>query len=212
MRLLAEAFYYLTDFPSFFYGLWRISRMPQHKVTIFGGKFAKTDSDFYQQAFLAGQSLVNHGMAVMTGGGPGIMEAALCGAYQAYPDRALGIGVRNIDINFFSSCPVKSVMINNFDLRKSLLINYSIGFIVFPGGLGTLDEIAEVLNEIKIKRKPPVPIILIGKSFWHPLMEWIVQSVKEGYILKSYEHLFEVTDDIHYAVRIMVDRAKTATD
>lgn len=188
----------------YIYGLWQISRLKQPIVTIFGGKRAHKEDVYYQQAFTLAGILAQQGISVLTGGGPGIMEAALCGAYaQEKKGRSLGIGVQGVDVGFKSICGQKTIFLGDFMSRKKLLIDYSCGFIIFPGGIGTADELMEVLNLIKTKKIKSVPVVLIGTKYWKPLLDWFALAIKEHFIEPEHATIFEITDDVQHAINII---------
>lgn len=206
--VIRESFAYLFNYPRSVYCLWRVSRLQKPMVTVFGGKRAKVDSNYYKQAFQLGGKLVKNNMSVLTGGGPGIMESALCGAVAQKKGYSLGIGVTGVDVKFVSACKQETIYTPDFAARKKLLIDYSSGFIAFPGGIGTLDEVAEVLNLIKVNKIKKVPMILIGAEFWKPFVEWMALAQEHDYIAPEYAQLFQVTDDLDHAVNQMVAYTK----
>lgn len=137
------------------YGIWHISKLKQAPITIFGGHLLERSSIFMTQASQLGHKLANHGIPVLTGGGPGIMEAASCGAFNVKKGviTSIGINVKGLETGIEqSTCPRKVIDVDNFPARKWLLIHYSIGFVVFPGGYGTLDELMELLTLIQTKK------------------------------------------------------------
>lgn len=183
------------------YGAWQLSKLDQPVVTIFGGTRPHDDDPVIDQARVLAGMLASEGMSIVTGGGPGLMQAANCGAADVYrKKRTLGIGVKGIDDGFTNACsPVLKV--NHLFLRKWLLIRHSIAFIVFPGGISTADELFEVLNLIKHGNIPPLPVILIGREFWQPLIDWLcVSSRNAGFVKDAHCNLFTVTDDLNEVV------------
>lgn len=188
------------------HGAYAITKLQQPIVTIFGGMRAKLNDPFAQQAYQMARLLVEHKITVLTGGGPGIMEAANCGAASVAQDKGLkatdtlGIAVLGVDEDFDNPCS-ELYKVRHFFVRKNLLIRYSIGFIVFPGGIGTMDELFEVLNLLKHHRIPPLPVVLIGKEYWSPLLAWFNDSALEGGFIKpEYLEFFTVTDDLNVAL------------
>lgn len=184
-------------------GSWRLSKLEAPFITIFGGKNIIETEEPAQRAHVIAAALVDHGYAVVTGGGPGIMVAANCGAQQkaiALNKKGLwtlGIGVRGVDTGYKNPCaPV--YFTSNFFTRKHLLIYKSSGFVIFPGGIGTLDEFFEVLNLVKTGKIAPVPIILVDKQYWKPIIDWYYNSgIESGFILKEHAKLFAIADDPH---------------
>lgn len=204
-KIAQEIWHSLYNYPRFIYCLLRLLRMPEPKVTVFGGKRAQPHTKFYDIAFACGKLLAQKNYSVLSGGGPGIMEAVLCGVLEtgAAKNRAMGIGVVGIDTEFTSKCGYDVIYLPDFASRKWLLIHYSKGFIVLPGGFGTLDEAAQVVNLIKTHKMEKVPIILIGKEFWQPIIDWIGQSMQQGLIQQEFKELVISTDDIQQAMNII---------
>lgn len=184
------------------FGVLRISKLPKPIVSIFGSsKTAQTDK-YAHEANMIAALLVKQGISVLTGGGPGIMEAANCGAVLKNKEglvSSIGIGVRGLNESK-NTCVQEYFEMDYFFARKWLLTQYSSGFIVFPGGFGTLDELAEVLVLIQTKQMKKVPIVLIGKEYWRPFMEWVTQeALPHGLIRREHVSLFSVTDDPYKA-------------
>lgn len=193
--------------PMFWYGWLKVIRMPQPIVTIFGGKEMHKKDEPYGQAFKCGSLLAIRDFSLLTGGGPGIMEASLCG-FQKEKDKkgsALGIGVRGVDDHFHLACDANFVAMPSFAARKWLLIRYSAAFIIFPGGIGTLDELADTLNTIKFSIIPRVPVILIGTHYWKPLVAWYSQGCNQSYIRSDLADVLTITDDVREAVDLIYD-------
>ena len=140
-------------------------------VTVFGSARTKPDEPFYQQAVDVGEALVRMGFTVMTGGGPGIMEAANKGSFEA---GGTSVGCNIIlpmeqDPNPYLH---KWIDIPYFFVRKFMLVKYSYAFIVMPGGVGTLDELFESLTLIQTGRMEQVPFLLFGRAFWEKIINW----------------------------------------
>ncbi|PKN03501.1 TIGR00730 family Rossman fold protein [Candidatus Dependentiae bacterium HGW-Dependentiae-1] len=202
-------------FRSVWAGIWFISalfylgRLRRPVVTIFGGKRASGESVYAQQAYEFARQLVEHKFSVLTGGGPGIMEAANCGAYNAalrqgdLHKHTLGIGVCGVNGDFVSRC-AHVVVMPYFYMRKWLLMAYSTAVVVFPGGFGTADELFQLLNLMKLQKLPVRPVILIGTAYWKPLLAWIYESgVAQGFIPAESAELLVVTDDLEKALAIV---------
>jgi len=168
-------------------------------VTVFGSARTKEDNPNYQNAVKVGRELVNMGFGVMTGGGPGIMEAANRGAKNA---GGTSIGC-NIILPFEQKPnPYLDVMINfnYFFVRKVMLLKYSYAFVVMPGGAGTMDELFEVITLIQTKKIFNFPVVLIGKEYFYELMDFLELMVKEGTISPEDIDLFYVTDSVEEAM------------
>jgi len=186
-------------------------RMPA--ITIWGGSHADKQSIYAHQAFELSQKLVTHDISVLTGGGPGIMEAANCGAVsdKEIIDKkltSLGIGVTFVDKEYTNPC-VSVIRVSYFFLRKWLLIRYSLAFVVFPGGVGTVDELFELLNFMKHNKVPKLPVILIGTQYWQPIVDWFyTRALKHGFVKQCQLDLIIVTDDLDYAFKTVQQTCK----
>lgn len=191
------------------YGMWRLTRIPCPFVTIFGGARIPKEDPYAQQAHKLAYKLVQHDISVLTGGGPGIMEAASCGAIAVgKKGMSLGIGVTELGEGK-NPCVQEYFELDYFFARKWLLTRYSIAFVVFPGGFGTLDELGEILTLIHTNKLPKVPIVLIGSEYWYLFMQWLSHEALEyGTIIQSDLELFTVTDDIDYAFTIICETYK----
>lgn len=149
-------------------------------VTIFGSARTKPDNPYYQLAEEVAKRLVQQGYGVITGGGPGIMEAGNKGAKEA-GGKSVGL---NIELPFEQNGniyidPDKLISFDYFFVRKVMFVKYSQGFIVMPGGLGTLDELFEAYTLIQTKKIGRFPIVLVGKSYWTGLLVWIKEVLVE---------------------------------
>jgi uncharacterized protein (TIGR00730 family) len=184
------------------YGVWKISKLPQPIVSIFGSAKLAQEDRYSHEANKIAAWLVEAEISVLTGGGPGIMEAANCGAIRSVHKgevHSIGIGVRGLN-EAKNLCVEEYFQLDYFFARKWLLTQYSMGFIVFPGGFGTLDELSEVLTLIQTGQMKKVPIVLIGKEYWKPLMSWITdQALVHNIIDKEHIALFSMTDDPYKA-------------
>ncbi len=168
-------------------------------VTVFGSARTEEDSPHYQNAVKVGGELAKMGFGVMTGGGPGIMEAANRGAREA-GGRSIGCNIR---LPFEQEPnPYLDVMLdfNYFFVRKVMLLKYSYAFVVMPGGAGTMDELFETITLIQTKKIFNFPVILIGKEYFAELMDFLELMVKEGTISPEDLDLFMVTDSIEEAM------------
>ena len=192
---------------------FRLAHVPAPIVTIFGGAKMDKDDEYMKSAHDFAQRLVQSGISVITGGGPGIMIAANCGAARGTrqrgtrqkkeKSRTLGIAVSGIDDDFINPC-ADVLHVDYFFMRKWLLIRYSVGFVVFPGGIGTMDELFDLLNMIKHGRIPHLPIVLIGVQYWEPIVRWFHDSaLKNELIDERLTKLFVVTDSIDEAFDII---------
>ena len=198
---------YLKMMCNTLYGVWHVSRFKHAPVTVFGGARLKHESVYMKKASQLAQKLAYHGIPVLTGGGPGIMEAASCGALSTnrHYITTLGISVKGLEVERDPAlCKRNVIMMDSFAARKWLLIHYSVGFAVFPGGFGTLNELTELLTLIQTKLTSKAPIVLIGKEYWEPLMVWIQESaLKNKLIAQEDVELFTLTDDIEEAFLLL---------
>lgn len=188
-----------------FYGIYKISRLTHAPITIFGGARLQDDSEYMKKATELARMLAESGIPVLTGGGPGIMQAASCGAVGF---STIGITVTGLDTKAPSACQPNIIIMRNYLARKWLLIHYSVGFAIFPGGYGTLDELTDLLTLIQTKIQIRTPIVLIGKDYWRPFMEWVTESaLKNNLIAQEDVELFVITDDITEAFQVLKDHA-----
>ncbi len=182
--------------------------MPQvfPAVTIFGSSQIKPQSAVYKTTIEVSRLLVENGFNVISGGGPGVMEAANKGATQA-GGKSVGLHINlpseqeaneyaNVRLNF-----------NYFFIRKVMFIKYAVAYIIMPGGFGTLDELFEALTLIQTKRIKPFPVILMDSEFWNGLLDWIKDTlVKKKTLSKSDLEVFNVVDTAEEAVGIVKRR------
>lgn len=175
-------------------------------VTVFGSARMKRSDPYYHAAVTLGRELAKHKFAVITGGGPGIMEAANQGAAQA---RGRSVGL-NIALpheqagNRYANVPLH---FHYFFSRKVCFVKYSCGFVFMPGGFGTLDEFAEISTLVQTERIPRFPLILFGRKFWRGLLAWLRQQMQDQnqFISPGDLDLFTVTDDVDEAIRVILD-------
>jgi uncharacterized protein (TIGR00730 family) len=166
-------------------------------VSIFGSARLTPDSTYYKLAVEVAQRIAHKGFAVITGGGPGIMEAANKGAQEA-KGHSCGLAIdlpfesepnRYIDLKY-------RLTFRYFFVRKVMFIRYAQGYIFLPGGYGTLDELFEALTLIQTKKIKAFPIYLMGKAYWLEMLKWIEETMfAEGCIAKEDLTLFHITDD-----------------
>jgi len=173
-------------------------------VTVFGGARLDEGNRYYRQAEELGRLLGEQRIPVITGGGPGIMEGANRGCY-ATPTPSVGL---NIDLPFEQAPnPYQDMGLDfrYFFVRKYLFVKHAVGFVIFPGGYGTLDELFEALTLVQTRKVEAFPIILVGSSFWSGLIEWMQQRmVAEGCLSESELNLFEIVDDAAEAANIIM--------
>lgn len=163
-------------------------------VTVFGSARFDENHPYYQSARKLAFLLAEKGFTIMTGGGPGIMEAANRGAYES--NNGLSIGCNIILPHEQKENPYldKFVSVNYFFVRKVLLVKYSFAFVIYPGGFGTLDELFETLTLIQTRKIQDFPVVVMGKSYWQPVLDMIEKMAEEGTISPEDRNLFLVTD------------------
>ena len=184
-------------------------------ISIFGSARTKPDQEYYQLTVDVSRALVKEGFGIISGGGPGIMEAANKGAYL---EKGLSVGL-NIELPFEQSGNQyididKNLEHRYFFVRKVMFVKYSQAFVVMPGGFGTLDELFETLTLIQTDKISNVPVILVGTEFWGGLKQWIIDVVlkKFGNISAGDLDLIPVVDTAEEVVTIINDFYKDSTD
>ncbi|MDF1809576.1 MAG: TIGR00730 family Rossman fold protein [Phycisphaerales bacterium] len=174
-------------------------------VTVFGSARFEEDNEYYQLARDLGNKLAQAGYGVMTGGGPGIMEAANRGAREG-GGLSLGCNIELPMEQFPNPYLDRFVDFKYFFVRKVMLVKYSDAFIVMPGGFGTLDEVFETMVLIQTGKIEKFPIIIMGKDFWGPLDIFIQESlVNKGTISPEDMNLIHVTDDPDEVIQILAE-------
>ena len=165
-------------------------------VTIYGSARLRAEDELYAQTEEIANRLGQMGFTIITGGGPGVMEAANKGALKA---GATSVGL-NIDLPEEQVCnpyTTKSITFNHFFVRKVMLVKYATAFIIMPGGLGTLDELTEVLTLIQTHKIRPFPVLLFSGQYWKGFLEWLKSSVLgRGFISESDLNLLRVCDRV----------------
>ena len=178
-------------------------------IAIFGSARTKPDDPDYQAAQETGALLAAQGFAVITGGGPGIMEAANRGAFEA---GGLSIGC-NIELPFEQKAnpyQTLSLTFKYFFVRKMMFVKYSLAFVIFPGGFGTFDELFEALTLIQTKKIRNFPIVLFGSHYWSGMLDWIRAVVLPGGKISDHDmDIFHITDSPAEVVEI-VNRAQNS--
>lgn len=178
-------------------------------VSIFGSARMPRTSPDYKAAIRIAQELAKHNLAVITGGGPGIMEAANRGAAQG-KGRSVGLNIvlpTEQKGNRYANVPLQ---FHYFFSRKVCFVKYSVGFVFMPGGFGTLDEFFEVLTLVQTQRIPHFPMILYGKQFWGGLLSWMKTEMnRRKFISPGDLDLFKVTDDTQVVVDTILEYQRT---
>ena len=172
-------------------------------VTVFGSARTKPDDPYYAAGVKLGAALANRGFAVITGGGPGIMEAVNRGCQEA---GGLSVGC-NIELPHeqeLNAYVDLGVEFRYFFVRKTMFVKYARGFVIFPGGLGTLDELFESLTLVQTGKIEHFPIVLFGTKYWTGLLDWMRKVVlAEGAISPQDLELFDITDDPEEAAALV---------
>ena len=174
-------------------------------VTIFGSARVKAGHPYYKTAEEIAFRLVQHGYGVVTGGGPGIMEAGNRGANRA--------GGKSVGLNIYLPHEQKGnpyidadklITFDYFFVRKVMFVKYSQGFIVMPGGFGTIDELSEALTLIQTKKIGRFPIVLVGKKFWSGMIDWVKKVLLEEKMIHEEDlNLFSIVDKPEDAVKVI---------
>ncbi|HLM24224.1 MAG TPA: TIGR00730 family Rossman fold protein [Pyrinomonadaceae bacterium] len=181
-------------------------------IAIFGSARTKADDPDYKAAQETAALLSAQGFAVITGGGPGIMEAANRGAFEA---GGLSIGC-NIELPFEqrpNSYQTLSLTFKYFFVRKMMFVKYSLAFVIFPGGFGTLDELFEALTLIQTKKIRNFPIVLFGKSYWSGMLDWLRDVMLPGGKIADHDmEMFHITDSPAEVIEIVVRSQSSLTE
>jgi len=190
------------------YGVWLILKLPKPRVTIYGGRFVKNNSIPGRAAAHLASLCAQHHISVLTGGGPGIMDAAACSVNGR--SKTLGITVRGLEkLEAVSLCNDRLIFLLSFPARKWLLREFSQGFVVFPGGIGTLDEFTELMMLMQLGQLKRSPIVLFGSAYWHQFLEWFYNTaINEGTITPDVRDYFIVTDDPEEAFILLFEACK----
>jgi len=204
-------------------GMWTLTKLPQPAITVFGGSRISSKSPYAKKASALSKKLASHGYSIITGGGSGIMEAANFGAWAATKEdkennhtkrlkmTSMGIGLLWLSESKEQVNPYVQdrIIMYHFFSRKWLLVRYAVGFVAFPGGFGTLDEVFEVITLIQCNRMPQFPVILMGVDYWQPIVDWATNNaLQEKLISKEELKIITVTDDVDEACGIICEKCK----
>lgn len=174
-------------------------------VSVFGSARTPQEHPEYRMAREIGQALGRAGYAVVTGGGPGVMEAANRGAVDVGA-QSVGIGIELPHEQRLNDWVDLGINFRYFFARKTMFVKYTQGFVVLPGGFGTLDELFEALTLVQTGKVTRFPVILMGTAFWSPLITWLEQTVARDLKISPDDlDLFHVTDSVEQAVNILVE-------
>ena len=176
-------------------------------VSVFGSARTKADDKYYLMAEEISYQLTQNGYGVITGGGPGIMEAANKGANRG-KGKSVGLNI-TLPFEEYSNIYIdrdKKIDFDYFFVRKVMFVKYAQGFIVLPGGLGTLDEMFEAITLIQTEKIGKFPIVLVGSDFWGGMIDWIKNTlIADGKVSPKDLHIFQMADSADEAVKIIVD-------
>jgi len=145
-------------------------------VTIYGSARLRADDELYVQVEEIARRLGQMGFSIITGGGPGVMEAANKGAFEAGVT-SVGLNIELDEEQVCNAYTTKSITFNHFFARKVMLVKYATAFIIMPGGLGTLDELTEVLTLMQTRKIRPFPVVLFNSEYWKGFLDWLQVSV-----------------------------------
>jgi len=175
-------------------------------ITIFGSARFKEDDPYYKLAEEIGFELSKAGFAVVSGGGPGVMEAANKGAFQG-PSPSVGLNIRLPHEQHSNPYQDISLEFRHFFARKVMFVKHASAYVVLPGGFGTLDELAEILTLVQTGKTRKIPIILVGTPFWQGFLDWTKKALLEEMRTIDAEdlQLFSLVDDAQSVVKIIFD-------
>lgn len=192
-------------------GFDALAKLPK-AVTVFGSARTKPEDASYQMAEELGRKLAECAYAVITGGGPGIMEAANKGAHEG-DGLSVGLGIELPHEQGLNKYVDLGLNFRYFFARKTMFLKYSQAFVCLPGGMGTMDEFFEVLCMVQTGKVTNYPIVLMGTEYWSGLLEWIKNTLAAGgYINEDDQELFLLTDDPDEAVAHIIERHKVMSD
>ena len=163
-------------------------------VTIYGSARLRADDELYVHVEEIARRLGQMGFSIITGGGPGVMEAANKGAFEAGVT-SVGLNIELDEEQICNAYTTKSIKFNHFFARKVMLVKYATAFIIMPGGLGTLDELTEVLTLMQTHKIKPFPVVLFNSEYWKGFLVWLQSSVlNKGFISEDDLNLLRVCD------------------
>lgn len=206
------------------WGMWRLTKLPQPAITVFGSARTPFDNIHAKKACALAKKLTLDGFSIITGGGPGIMEAANKGAYEATLELGIktkkgrtrrktsfGIGLTRLTKESTKRPYVHDyITMEHFFARKWLLVRYSIGFIVFPGGFGTMDELFEVITLMQCERMKRFPIVLFEKAYWEPLRKLVQEKMLSRNLIGKRDEkiITAITNDVDEAYEVIKKHCK----
>lgn len=184
-------------------GFGLLAELPR-AVTVFGSARIRSEDPVYELGQRLGAALARAGFAVITGGGPGVMEAVNRGAQEA-GGLSVGLGIELPYEQRLNDWVDLGVSFRYFFVRKTMFVKYAEAFVILPGGLGTLDELFEALTLVQTGKVTRFPVVLVGSDYWSGLLGWLRSTVLAAGLIKEADlHMMSVTDDVDEAVRIVV--------
>ena len=172
-------------------------------ITIYGSARLKPDDELYAQTEEIAHRLGEMGFSIITGGGPGVMEAANKGAFKAGA-KSIGLNIELPEEQVCNAYTTRSITFSHFFARKVMLVKYATAFVIVPGGLGTLDELTEVLTLIQTHKMKPFPVILFNSGYWEGFLGWLQSSVLvRGFISEGDLDLLRVCDEPDAVIEIV---------
>ena len=165
-------------------------------VSIYGSARVRPEDELYAKTQEIARRLGEMGFSIITGGGPGIMEAANKGAREAGV-ASIGLNIELPEEQVINVYATKSITFHHFFVRKVMLVKYATAFVIMPGGLGTLDELTEVLTLMQTRKIRPFPVILFESKYWRGFLRWMKDfALSRGYIDEADVHLLRICDEI----------------
>jgi len=181
-------------------------------VTVFGSARLGEDNPYYQSARELSALLVDAGLGVITGGGPGIMEGSNRGAFEA-SGRSVGLNIQLPHEQSANVYQTISLDFRYFFVRKFMFMKHAVGFVIYPGGFGTMDELFEALTLLQTGKSELFPVVLVGKQYWQGLLDWLENTMLvEGCIDKNDFNLFTLVDSAEEAADIIIQHHKKHPD
>lgn len=177
-------------------------------VSVFGSARTPRDHPLYAEGVRLGRALAEAGYATITGGGPGLMEAANKGAADA-GGTSVGLGIELPFEDKLNKYVTLGINFRYFFVRKVMFLKYAQGFVVMPGGYGTLDELFEALTLVQTQKVTSFPLVLFGREYWGGLIDWVERHLRDdGYISADDRDMLHLTDDVDEAVGIIAGHAR----
>lgn len=201
-RKLAEAWRVMRIQAELVEGIEKLIKLG-HAVSIFGSARLGPESPYYALAEELGRQFSERGLGVITGGGPGLMEATNRGAFNGR-SRSIGLNITLPDEQQNNAFQNVSLSFRYFFVRKLMFVKHAVGFVILPGGFGTLDELFEALTLVQTRKVRPFPIVLIGSEYWRGLIDWLRQTMlAQKCIRESDIDMLQVVDSVDDAVEII---------